>query len=59
MLVSCLASYSTLKMEVAYSSETSVNLQRTTRRYIQKIEKKTLRGFGPLANYADRATAAF
>jgi hypothetical protein len=22
------------------------------------IKKKTLRGFGPLANYADRATAA-
>jgi hypothetical protein len=25
---------------------------------LQNIKKKNLRGFGPLANYADRATAA-
>jgi hypothetical protein len=34
MLVSCLAYYSTLNMEAIYSSETSVDLQRTTRCYI-------------------------
>jgi hypothetical protein len=26
---------------------------------IQTVKKKTLRGFDPLANYADRATAAY
>jgi hypothetical protein len=34
MLVSCLASSSTLKMKVLYSSETSVDFQRTKRHYI-------------------------
>jgi hypothetical protein len=33
MLVSCLAYSLTLKMEAAYSSENSVDFQRTTRRY--------------------------
>jgi hypothetical protein len=33
-LVSCSAYFSTLKMEAIYSSETSVDFQRTTRRYI-------------------------
>jgi hypothetical protein len=36
----CLADSSTLKMEVTYSSETSVDFQRTTRRYIP--EERTL-----------------
>jgi hypothetical protein len=35
-LVSCLAYSSTLKMEVTCSSETSVDFQRTTQRYIPK-----------------------
>jgi hypothetical protein len=34
MIVSCLAYSSTLKMEARCSSETSVDFQRTTRRYI-------------------------
>jgi hypothetical protein len=34
MLVSCMAYSSTLKIEVICSSETSVDFQRTTRRYI-------------------------
>jgi hypothetical protein len=33
-LVSCLAYFLALKMEAKYSSETSVDLQRTTRLYI-------------------------
>jgi hypothetical protein len=33
-LVSCSAYFSTLKMEAIFSSETSVDSQRTTRRYI-------------------------
>jgi hypothetical protein len=33
-LVSCSAYSSALKMEAIYSSETSVDIQRTTRRYI-------------------------
>jgi hypothetical protein len=36
MLVSCLAYSSTLKMEITYSSETSISFQRTVRRYIQE-----------------------
>jgi hypothetical protein len=40
--VSCLAYSSTLKMEVTYSFETSVDFQRIARRYIQ--EDKTLQG---------------
>jgi hypothetical protein len=36
-LVSCSAYSSTLKMEVICYSETSVDFQRTTQRYIQKI----------------------
>jgi hypothetical protein len=34
MLVSCLAYFSNLKMEATCSSETSVDFQRTTRRYV-------------------------
>jgi hypothetical protein len=37
-LVSCLAYYSTLKMEATCSPETSVDLQRTTRHYISQDE---------------------
>jgi hypothetical protein len=37
---SCLAYFSGLKMEVEYSSETSVDFQQTTRRYIP--EDRTL-----------------
>jgi hypothetical protein len=33
-LVSCLANFSTMKMEAKYSSKTSVAFQRTTRNYI-------------------------
>jgi hypothetical protein len=33
-LVSCLSYYSTMKVEATYSSEMSVNFERTTRRYI-------------------------
>jgi hypothetical protein len=40
MLVSCLAYSSTLKMEVTYTCETSVDFQRTTQRYI--LEDRTL-----------------
>jgi hypothetical protein len=40
MLVSCSASSSTLKMKAICSSETSVDMQRTTRRYIP--EESTL-----------------
>jgi hypothetical protein len=36
-LVSCLAYSSTLKMEATCSSETSVDFQRTTRRYIPEV----------------------
>jgi hypothetical protein len=39
-LVSCLAYSSTLKVDATSSSETSVNFQRTTRRYIP--EERTL-----------------
>jgi hypothetical protein len=55
-------------------SETSLDFRLTTWRYIPedstlqenswftnrrvRLKKKNLRGFGPLANYADRATAA-
>jgi hypothetical protein len=45
MLLSCLAFYSTLKMEVACPSETSVDFQSTTRRYIVDdvtLQTKTL-----------------
>jgi hypothetical protein len=35
-LASCLPYFSTLKMEATCSSETSVNFQRTTRRYISE-----------------------
>jgi hypothetical protein len=38
MLVFCLAFSSTLKMEETYSSETLVDCQQTTWRYIPKIE---------------------
>jgi hypothetical protein len=34
MLVSCSAYFCTLKMEVIFSSETSADIQRTTRSYI-------------------------
>jgi hypothetical protein len=40
MLVSCLAYYSTLKMEAICSSETYVDLNRTTRRFI--LDDRTL-----------------
>jgi hypothetical protein len=40
MVVSCLAYSLTLKIEVTYSSETSVGFQRATRRYIP--EDRTL-----------------
>jgi hypothetical protein len=36
MLFYCFVYYSTLKMEATYSSETSVDLQWTTRRYIRE-----------------------
>jgi hypothetical protein len=42
MLVSCLAYSSTLKMKATCSSETSVDFQRTTQRYIP--EKRTFQG---------------
>jgi hypothetical protein len=43
LLVSCPAYFSTLKMEVICSSETSVDFQRTTRRYIP--EDSTLHNY--------------
>jgi hypothetical protein len=56
-----------LKMEAMCSSEMSVDLYQTTQHYIPKdlslslslSHPPTHRGVGPLANYADRATAAF
>jgi hypothetical protein len=48
MLVSCLAYSSTMKMEATYSSETSVDFQRTKRRYIP--EDKTIQNFDVLAS---------
>jgi hypothetical protein len=44
MLVSCLAYSSTLKVEVIRSSETSVDFQRITRRYIPE-DKRTLHNY--------------
>jgi hypothetical protein len=47
MLAFCLAYSSTLKMEVTSSFETSVNFQRTTRRYIPEARRaETETGIG-------------
>jgi hypothetical protein len=41
MLVSCLAYSSTLKMEATYYSETYVDFQRATQRYVHSMAVRT------------------
>jgi hypothetical protein len=50
-LVSCLAFLSTLEMEVAYSPETSVGFQRTTRRFNSEVRSPHYRRCKILKSY--------
>jgi hypothetical protein len=52
-----LGSFSTLKMEATYSSETSVDFQRTTRRYIP--EDSTVRNSKLALRFLPRARCFF